>query len=209
MVLALPRGGVVVAEPIARRLAAPLGLVLVRKVRTPGYYELAMGAVALAAGHVAVTRHDAVVADFRITEAEFDAAVAQERAGLDEQAGRYGPPDLDLSGRTVVVVDDGLATGMTMGAALEAVSRAGATRRVLAVPVASEGGLHALRAEAVVCPLVPSAFRAVSTWYRHFDQTSDSEVVAALSRAGQGWGRRSPDARPAGAPPDGSPNTAR
>jgi putative phosphoribosyl transferase len=209
VVLALPRGGVEVAEAIARRLHAPLGLVLVRKVRTPGFPELAMGAVAQVGGEVAIARHAAVATEYGVPREHFEREVDREREALADQARRYEPPQIDVRGRTVVVVDDGLATGMTMQAAVEAVRRAGAARVVLAVPVASASGLQAIPADITVCPLVPAGFRAVSSWYRHFDQTTDAEVLAALKRAADELHPPAPEERRAGGPPDGSPDTAR
>jgi len=182
-VLALPRGGVPVAIPIARRLRAPLGLIMVRKLGVPGRPELAMGALARMGQVMEVVRHEEVIAATGVGEAAFARARAREEEVLRARAARYGDSGVDLSGREVVLVDDGLATGMTALAAVAAVRSARPARIVVAIPVGSRAAVAALEqyVDRVVCPLAPADFYAVSQWYRHFEQLSDAEVVNMLT----------------------------
>jgi predicted phosphoribosyltransferase len=184
LVLGLPRGGVPVAAEVARALGAPLDAVVVRKVGVPGHSELAMGAVA--SGAVAVLMHDTVAA-LGISRPAVERAVAAERAEVArrEAAYRTGRPPLDVRGRVVIVVDDGLATGATMTAAVRTLRAQQPRRIVVAVPVASGEAVQALRREADACValLVPDDFRAVGVWYQEFPQTTDAEVRAALAQA--------------------------
>jgi putative phosphoribosyl transferase len=191
VVLALPRGGVPVAYEVARALGAPLDIFLVRKLGVPGHEELAMGAIA--SGGVRVLNED-VVRWYRILDEVIDGVAAREQAELQrrEQAYRGGHPSMPLEGRTVVLIDDGLATGSTMRAAVEAVRARGPKRIVVAVPVGAEGTCRELAqlADEVVCVHAPVDFRAVGLWYRDFSQTSDDEVRELFQASAEPAGSR-------------------
>ncbi|MBM3820936.1 MAG: phosphoribosyltransferase [Acidimicrobiia bacterium] len=177
VVLALPRGGVPVAYEVADALDAPLDLFLVRKLGTPGHSELAMGAIA--SGGVRVLNDD-VVHWYHIPPSAIDAVAAEEERELErrEQAYREGRPPAALNGRIVILVDDGLATGSTMRAAVKAIRQVAPAKVVVAVPVGAAGTCRDLTQEAdeVVCPRMPRPFSAVGQWYLRFDQTTDEEV---------------------------------
>ena len=196
VVLALPRGGVPVGYEVAKALRAPLDVFLVRKLGVPGHEEFAMGAVA--SGGVRVL-NDRVVQELGIPPAVLDAVTAKEEQELArrERAYRGDRPPPDLRDRTVVLVDDGLATGSTMKAALTALRNSRPKRVVVAVPVAAADACAALRsmADEVVCAITPDPFHAVGIWYQDFGQTGDDEVRALLSEAAQG--RAATAARPA------------
>jgi putative phosphoribosyl transferase len=181
VVLALPRGGVPVAFEIARRLHAPLDVFLVRKLGVPGHPELAMGAIA--SGGVRVLSHD-IIRQLAVTPEEVEAATAREGVELDRRDRMYrgGRPATPLAGRTVILVDDGLATGATMEAAIQAVRQSHPARVVVAAPVGAAETCQRLRALAdeVVCASMPDYFQAVGLWYERFDQTSDEEVIELL-----------------------------
>ncbi|MES2018914.1 MAG: phosphoribosyltransferase family protein [Pseudomonadota bacterium] len=184
LVLALPRGGVPVGFVVAKELALELDILLVRKLGLPGHEEYAMGA--LGSGGVRVLQPE-VVRSCGVTPAALEAICAREQREIErrEQQYRGDYPAPTLQGRSVVLVDDGLATGASMRAAIE-VARASAPARILvAVPVGAPDTCAALEPEvdALVCLLRPPAFRAVSTWYQHFDQTSDEEVQDLLALA--------------------------
>jgi putative phosphoribosyl transferase len=185
LVCALPRGGVPVAVPIARRVAAELDAIIVRKLRAPGQPELAMGALAGLGSAVAEMAYDRVVEEFGVPGAQFRATVERERAALAELAVRYRGARAvpDLLGRTVVLVDDGLATGSTMTAAARLARKLEAAQVIVAVPVAASGAVDSLRQEAdeVVCVLVPKAFLAVGHHYADFAPPSDESVRTALA----------------------------
>jgi putative phosphoribosyl transferase len=181
LVLGLPRGGVPVAAEVAQALGAPLDVFLARKLGVPQQPELAMGAVA--AGGVRVL-HQAVVDALAIPPEVIDAVAAREGAEVArrEQSYRAGRPSLDIAGRTVVVVDDGLATGSTMRAAVAALRAQRAARIVVAVPVGARETCQHLAEEAdeVVCARTPASFHAVGQWYDDFTQTTDDEIRALL-----------------------------
>jgi erythromycin esterase-like protein/adenine/guanine phosphoribosyltransferase-like PRPP-binding protein len=183
LVLALPRGGVPVAYEVARALGAPLDVFLVRKLGVPGYEELAMGAVAT--GGVRVLNEE-VVEGLRIPDHVIDAVAAEEQRELArrERVYRGGRPAPDVRGRTVILVDDGLATGATMHAAVKALRRQQPARIVVAVPTASPETCEALRAEVddVICAITPEPFLAVGRWYEDFSQTTDQEVRDLLAQ---------------------------
>jgi predicted phosphoribosyltransferase len=185
LVLALPRGGVPVGYEVARALGAPLDVFLVRKLGVPGYEELAMGAVA--SGGVRVL-NDEIVRGLGISEHGIDVAVAREMEELArrERLYRGDRPPPDVAGRTVILVDDGLATGATMRAAVAALREQQPTRIVVAVPTASPDTCEVLKAEAddVVCAITPEPFFAVGHWYEDFTQTTDDEVRELLARQG-------------------------
>ena len=182
LVLALPRGGVPVGAEVARALGAPLDVFVVRKLGLPGHPELAMGAIA--SGDVRVLNDD-VVAWYRIPETAIEAVAREERAELArrERAYRDGRELAPIKGRTVIIVDDGLATGSTMRAAVLAVRRLDPARIVVAVPVGARETCEALRdtADDVVCAFVPERFTAVGLWYADFSQTTDEEVRHLLA----------------------------
>jgi predicted phosphoribosyltransferase len=184
LVLALPRGGVPVGYEVARALRAPLDVFLVRKLGVPGREELAMGA--LASGGVRVLNQD-VVGALGIPEEVIDEVTAAEAQELRrrEQTYRGDRPLPDVAGRTVILVDDGLATGSTMRAAVAALRRLDPARIVVAVPVGAVDTCSELEAEAdeVVCALTPEPFLAVGLWYEDFTQTGDEEVRELLDRA--------------------------
>lgn len=187
VVLALPRGGVPVGFEVARALEAPLDIFVVRKLGVPGHEELAMGAVA--SGGVRVL-NDAVLASLEISPEAIDHVTVLEQAELArrETAYRAGRPPLPITGKVVVLVDDGLATGSTMQAAVHAARKLEPARIVVAVPVGARESCEALRAIAdeVVCPMLPRSFSAVGQWYGDFSQTGDSEVRALLDAAQAG-----------------------
>lgn len=189
-VLALPRGGVPVAFEIAEALGSPLDVILVRKLGVPGYGELAMGAIA--SGGVRVLNED-IVRSLGISDTAIEAVEHREAEELArrEQVYRGERPFPDLGSKRVILVDDGIATGATMRAAVQAVRQLGAGQVIVAVPVAAAQTLALLRQEAdeVICPLSPETFGAVGRWYQDFSQTSDGEVIALLRRA---WSRSPP-----------------
>jgi putative phosphoribosyl transferase len=181
VVLALPRGGVPVAYQVARLLKAPLDIFLVRKLGVPGHPELAMGAIAT--GAVRVLNED-VVNWYGIALSVIDQVARAEQAELErrERAYRDGRPPIPLEGRTVLLIDDGLATGSTMKAAVQAVRAHKPAQIVVAVPVGSPETCAEFTdlADDVVCARTPEPFSAVGLWYRDFSQTSDAEVRALL-----------------------------
>ena len=182
IVVALPRGGVPVAAEVAARLGAPLDVLVVRKIGHPRQPELAVGA--LGEGGVVVLDQDAI-ARLGVTRDALAAVVAREGAELARRVARYrgDRPRQPVRGRTVIVVDDGLATGSSAHAAIEVLRRSGAGRVVLAVPVAPANTVDALRrvADEVVCLTTPHDFRAVGPWYDDFTQVSDEDVARLLS----------------------------
>jgi putative phosphoribosyl transferase len=184
VVLGLPRGGVPVAGQVARALAAPLDVCLVRKLGTPSQPELGMGAIGEDGVRVI---NDAVMRDARVTEAELVEVEQRERVELERRARRYrgGRRPAPLAGRTVVVVDDGIATGSTARAACRIVRARGAAHTVLAVPVAPRGwaGRLAGEAEELVCLDTPPDFFAIGQFYADFAQVDDEEVIASLERS--------------------------
>ncbi|MDQ6616484.1 MAG: phosphoribosyltransferase [Actinomycetota bacterium] len=183
-VLALPRGGVPVAYPIAQALDAPLDILGVRKLGVPGHEELAMGAIA--AGGIRVLNQD-VVSRLAIDPATIDAAARVERHRLAEQQGRFrgNRPAAPREGRLVVLVDDGLATGSTMEAAIASCRLARVAGIIVAVPVGARETVAHLttRADEIVCLAQPAVFRAVGLAYQDFAAVADEEVVALLNAA--------------------------
>jgi predicted phosphoribosyltransferase len=184
VVLALPRGGVPVAFEVARGLDAPLDVFVVRKLGVPGHEELAMGAVATGGARVL---NDEVVQRLGISRETIEAVAERERAEIDrrERLYRGDRPPVDVRGRTSIVVDDGLATGATMRAAVAAVRQREPERVVVAVPTGSPDACRDLAREAddVLCLVAPDPFLAVGFWYSDFAQTSDDEVRDVLERA--------------------------
>ncbi len=196
IVLGLPRGGVVVAYEVAVALRAPLDVFLVRKLGVPWQEELAMGAIA--SGGIRVLNQD-VVRALGIPERVIDEVANREQRELERRAelfrGSRGP--LDLRGHTVILVDDGLATGATMRAAVEAIHTQQPARLVIAVPVAPPETCASFRGDAddIICLATPEPFLGVGYWYQDFNQTTDEEVRNLLNRAAR--------TVPAGVPSDG------
>jgi putative phosphoribosyl transferase len=186
IVLALPRGGVPVAYEIARALGAPLDVFVVRKLGLPGHEELAMGAIATG-GLVVLDQH--LIQRLRIPDAAVRRVVDDELRELERRDAAYrgNRPRPDLKGKTVILVDDGLATGATMRAAALAVREQEPARVVVAVPVASAETCEEIGEDVdeIVCGLTPAPFYAVGAWYEDFSQTSDEEVRELLARASQ------------------------
>lgn len=184
MVLALPRGGVPVAFEVARALRLPLDVLVVRKLGLPAQPEYAFGALA---GDGLPEIDDHVVRMLDLRPSEIDAVVRAERAEMARrtQAYRGDRPLLEMRGRAVLVIDDGLATGATMRAAVRGLRRQGAGAVIAAVPVGSPEACEALQREAddVVCVRCPTVFRSVGAWYGDFSQTTDDEVCALLAQA--------------------------
>ena len=184
-VLALPRGGVPVAYEVARSLNAPLDVFLVRKLGVPGYEELAMGAIAT--GGVLVL-NESVVRYLDISNRVIDLVAKEEQRELDrrEKTYRGASPPLDVTGRTVILVDDGLATGSTMRAAVKALKNLGPAKIIVAAPVASRETCESFNADVdstCVCVMNPEPFQGVGLWYRDFSQTTDEEVCYLLKHA--------------------------
>jgi len=185
VILALPRGGVPVAAEIAQALGAPLDLLLVRKIGLPWQPELAIGAVVDGADPL-IVRNEAIIAHAGVSEGDFQRACHEELAEIERRKARYlgGRPRAPLAGRVVIVVDDGIATGATMKAALRAVRLRGPSKLVLAVPVAPADTVAELRPEvdALICLDTPEPFGAIGYFYTDFRQVGDEEVVAILAR---------------------------
>ena len=183
LVLALPRGGVPVAFEVAKALSLPLDIWLVRKLGVPGYEELAMGAIA-AGGALYINRN--VVDEYGIEKNQIDEEIEKESGELRRRAALYrgDRPPLSVRGKTVLVVDDGLATGATMRAAVESLRHAQAAKIVVAVPVGSAEACSELTemADKGVCLHTPSPFFGVGQWYMDFTQVSDEDVRKILSR---------------------------
>jgi putative phosphoribosyl transferase len=183
IVLALPRGGLPVAAEVALRLHAPLGVILVRKIGVPGRSELAMGALAMVGGQLSEFRNDEIVDGLRIPDQAFEAARNREQLELQRRARIFPSDSFDVADATVILVDDGLATGSTMLAAVAAVRGLKPAAIVVAVPVGARQAVQALNAVAdlVVCLSSPEPFIAVGAAYEDFRQLTDDEVIAILS----------------------------
>jgi putative phosphoribosyl transferase len=184
LVLALPRGGVPVAFEVAKAVRAPLDIFLVRKLGVPGYEELAMGAIAT--GGVRVLNDD-VVEYLRIPSGVIESVAANELRELErrEVAYRGNRPEPEVRGKTVILVDDGLATGSTMRAAVSALRQQSPARIVVAVPVSAPQTCDEYRmgADEIICAITPEPFLGVGQWYRDFSQTTDEEVSDLLEKA--------------------------
>ena len=184
IVLALPRGGVPVAAEVAKRLNAPLDVFVVRKLGLPGHPELAMGAIA--SGGVRVFNGE-IVNGLRIPDEVIDAVSGEELIELQrrEKVYRAGLPPLEVEGKTVIVVDDGIATGSTMLAAVAALRQLNAAYIVIATPVVAASTYREMQraADEVAAVMIPENFYAVGQWYEDFSQTSDDEVRALLAEA--------------------------
>lgn len=186
VVLALPRGGLPVAAAIARRLGAPLDVVLVRKLGAPHQPELAVGAV-VDGDTLDVVLNDDVVEALALPQSYIDHAVQVARAEIEDRRRRYAAerPRVSCEGRTAVIVDDGLATGATMRAAVQGVRRRRPSAIVVAVPVAARETLAMMErhADRVVCLEAPEPFHAISQFYRHFEQVDENTVIELLTEA--------------------------
>jgi putative phosphoribosyl transferase len=183
VVLALPRGGVPVGFEVARALEAPLDVFMVRKLGVPGHDELAMGAIATGGTRIL---NQQLISSLDIPGEWIEAVDARERREMErrERAYRGDRPPPDLTDRKVILVDDGLATGSTMVAAVRAVRQSDPERVIVAVPVAPPETIASLREEAdeVITVLAPSGFGGVGVWYEDFSQTTDQEVIVLLDR---------------------------
>ncbi len=192
LILALPRGGVPVAFEVAERLGAPFDVFLVRKLGVPGHEELAMGAIA--SGGVRVLNHRTI--DYlRIPDAAIDAVAEEEQRELTrrEKAYRDNRPAPEIRGKTVILIDDGLATGATMRAAAVALKQMRPAKIIVAVPVASDETCREFEQEvdAVICANTPEPFYGVGLWYHDFSQTTDDEVRELLQIAGHNSQKKS------------------
>jgi putative phosphoribosyl transferase len=186
LVLALPRGGVPVGFEVAQALDAPLDLILVRKIGAPFQPELAIGAV-VDGDHAETVLNHELVADLRISDAYLERERTRQLEEIERRRRLYaaGRPRIEPRDRTAIVVDDGIATGATVEAALHAVRRAGPKRLVLAVPVAPPDTIERLRPQVdeIECLMTPAWFGAIGAFYTDFRQLSDAEVIALLERA--------------------------
>lgn len=184
VVLGLPRGGVVVAYEVARELELPLDIFLVRKLGVPGYEELAMGAIA--SGGVRVMNED-VLRITNVSQDKIEAAVKREEKELERRGKAYrdNRPALDLSSKVIILVDDGLATGATMRAAVSALHKKHPRKIIIAVPVAAPETCEDFRSKVddLVCAMKPAHFHAVGEWYEDFPQNTDEEVKQLLRQA--------------------------
>ena len=190
VVLGVPRGGVIVAAAVAAAIGAPLDVALARKLPAPGNPELAIGAIG--EGGEPWLNHE-LISRMGVTPQWIDTAIERERVELDRRARRYraGRSRIDVAGAVAVVVDDGVATGATLAAVLDAVAMQRPARLVCAVPVGHPDSLRMLAGHGaeIVCPRRPHSLGAVGWWFDRFDQTNDDEVVAALRRADHPDGR--------------------
>ena len=192
IVLALPRGGVAVAFEVAEALKAPLDIFVVRKLGVPGYDELAMGAIA--SGGIRVL-NSKVVDYLDIPDEMIERVAAREQRELErrERLYRGTRPTIDVRGRTVIIVDDGMATGSTMRAAVRALRQQKPEKIIVAVPVGARETCESFGKEVdtmCVCAITPEPFDGVGLWYRNFDQTSDEEVRQLLTRVAESQSRR-------------------
>lgn len=184
VVLGLPRGGVPVAYEVAQALHAPLDVLIVRKLGVPGYEELAMGAIASGGAQVI---HHAIVRQLNIPQEDIERVLNAEKRELERRElafrGDMGP--LNLRNKIVILVDDGLATGATMQAAVEAVYTYEPSKVIVAVPIAAPETCDTMRhlVDEVICAVTPQSFRAVGLWYDNFEQTTDDEVKTLLRQA--------------------------
>jgi putative phosphoribosyl transferase len=187
IVLGLPRGGVPVAYEVARKLKAPLDVFVVRKLGVPGYRELAMGAIAT--GGVRVL-NEHIVQELGISQETIDAVAAEEERELRrrELAYRGHGASPEIAGKTVILVDDGIATGSTMRAAVQALRQQHPARLVVAVPTAAPSSCREIRhqVDEMIALMTPQEFCAVGQWYEDFSQTTDAEVTRLLEQAGHG-----------------------
>ena len=184
IILALPRGGVPVAYEVAVSLNIPLDVFIVRKLGVPGYHELAMGAISQ--GGITVLNHD-ILGEYQVTEQEIEAVIAHERLELErrEKVYRGTRPALSLLDKTVILIDDGVATGATITAAIKSIRHQHPRQLIAAVPVAEKSIKLSLASliDDFVCPLVVESLQSVGAWYDDFSQTEDVEVCELLATA--------------------------
>ncbi len=184
IVLALPRGGVPVAFEVSKKLHAPLDLLLVRKLGTPGYTELAMGAIA--SGGIRVL-NERILSSYGVRQSELDEVEQKERLELNRRSELYRGqrPYPNLNHKIVILVDDGLATGATMHAAIDAVNQQSPLKIIVAIPVAAPDSVKTLRqmVDTVICPLQPNQLSSIGQWYEDFSQVSDTTVIDLLNQA--------------------------
>jgi putative phosphoribosyl transferase len=185
VILALPRGGVPVAYEVAHELMAPLDVLLVRKIGAPGFAELGIGAVVDGERHQTVLNHQ-LISQLNVSSSYLAEETQRQLVEIERRRTLYcgDRPPLHVHGRTVIVVDDGIATGGTMAAALQALSQEGPAKLIFAVPVAPREALDKLCSgvDDGVCLVVPKNFRAVGQFYEDFEQTGDDEVIELLER---------------------------
>jgi putative phosphoribosyl transferase len=183
IVLALPRGGVPVAYEIATALSVPLDVFIVRKLGVPTHEELAMGAIA-SGGTIIYNKE--IISELHITQLQIDQVIASEQQELERRNKKYRGDKLfpELKNKIIILVDDGIATGATMRAAVAALKKLNPKKIVMAVPVAALDTIQLMTSlvDEIVCPLQPAVFNAVGLWYEHFDQTDDAEVYELLSK---------------------------
>lgn len=183
IVLALPRGGVPVAYEVAEFLSVPLDVFIVRKLGVPGHEELAMGAIAMGG---TVVFNDEIIHEINIPKEAIDSVIKAEDTELKRREVKYrgNRPFPKLTDKTIILVDDGIATGATMRAAVQALRKHKPARIIVAVPVAARSTYEEMEhiADQVVCPLIPQIFNAVGQWYQDFTQTSDEEVYELLNK---------------------------
>lgn len=193
IIYALPRGGVAVVAEVASVLEAPLELLLVRKIGVPWQPELAMGAV-VDGGMPVIVQNAEVLSITAVGKKEFDEVCRRELAEIERRRQRYlgTRPWFDPKGRVAIVIDDGIATGSTVTAALRAMRQHDPKKLILAVPVAPRETIEKLRAEAddIICPVIPEDLGAIGFFYRNFRQFSDEHVIALLGQSGVQSGRR-------------------
>lgn len=184
IVLALPRGGVPVAYEVAKKLQLPLDVFLVRKLGLPQHEEMAMGAIA--EGNIFIL-NEALIDHLQLSETDIQMVILKESEELERRLQRYrqGLPLPELKDKTIILVDDGIATGATIKAAIMSLHKHRLKELILAVPVASSESIHELEptVEQVVCPLTPENFYAVGQWYLSFPQITDEEVLSLLNKA--------------------------
>lgn len=184
IILALPRGGVPVAYEIAIRLSLPLDVFIVRKLGVPGYEELAMGAIATGG---TIFFNKPLIKNLNIAQTAIDNVLAEEKKELHRREHLYrgNKPPLKVVNQTIILVDDGIATGATISAAIEALQEQHPAKLIIAVPVAAKSTYEELISvvDKVICPLTPIDFHAVGIWYENFAQTSDDEVINLLQKA--------------------------
>ena len=182
IVLALPRGGVPIGYVIAHELHKPLDIYLVKKLGVPGQEELAMGAVSTS-GEVSLEK--GLIGRLEISDSDLDELIAEKQAQLREREILLRGKPLELGGKTIILVDDGLATGATMATAIKGIKKHHPKKIIVAVPVASREALDLIQKEVdeVICLLIPDFFYSVSVWYSDFRQTTDGEVITLLNKA--------------------------